>query len=240
MAMAAAANVDPAELAKFQTQAHSFWDPAGAFRTLHAINPVRVQFIAARATLKGARIADVGCGGGALSEALAAHGAQVIGVDLSEAMIEVARLHAAASGLPVDYQLLGAETLAAQQPHSFDVVTCMELIEHVPDPPGLVAALATLLRPGGLLFMSTINRTPQAFALAIVAAEYVLGLVPRGTHEYARFIRPAELSALARDAGLTLSDLTGVRYDPLTNRCESGHDPQVNYMACFAAAGARD
>jgi len=136
--------------------------------------------------------------------------------------------------------LLDAERLAAQQPHSFDVVTCMELIEHVPDPPSLVAALAALLRPGGLLFMSTINRTPKAFALAIVAAEYLLGLVPRGTHEYARFIRPAELSALARGAGLTLSDLTGVHYDPLTHRCESGHDPHVNYMACFAAAGARD
>jgi 2-polyprenyl-6-hydroxyphenyl methylase/3-demethylubiquinone-9 3-methyltransferase len=236
--MNTARNADPAELAKFDALAHGFWDPQGPLRTLHALNPVRVDFIAARSPLKDKRIADVGCGGGILAESLAARGARVTAIDLAPAMIEVAQLHAHESGASIDYRHCDAAALAAAEPASFDVVTCMELIEHVPDPAALVATLAQLLRPGGALYISTINRSPKSFALAIVAAEYVLGLVPRGTHEYARLVRPAELAAMARSAGLSLADIAGLHFNPLSDRCTLDENPDVNYLAQFHAAAS--
>ncbi|MGA3159282.1 MAG: bifunctional 2-polyprenyl-6-hydroxyphenol methylase/3-demethylubiquinol 3-O-methyltransferase UbiG [Steroidobacteraceae bacterium] len=236
--MNTARNADPAELAKFDALAHGFWDPQGPLRTLHALNPVRVDFIAARSPLKDKRIADVGCGGGILAESLAARGARVTAIDLAPAMIEVAQLHAHESGASIDYRHCDAAALAAAEPASFDVVTCMELIEHVPDPAALVATLAQLLRPGGALYISTINRSPKSFALAIVAAEYVLGLVPRGTHEYARLVRPAELAAMARSAGLSLADIAGLHFNPLSGRCTLDENPDVNYLAQFHAAAS--
>jgi 2-polyprenyl-6-hydroxyphenyl methylase/3-demethylubiquinone-9 3-methyltransferase len=232
--MGKAANLDTAELAKFESVAHQYWDAAGPLHTLHSLNPVRVAFIAARARLAGARVADVGCGGGLLCESLAQHGADVTGIDLSPAMIEVAQLHAAALARAPEYRVQSAAALAAATPGSFDVVCCMELAEHVPDPAALVAELARLLRPGGSLFVSTINRTPQAFFGAIVAAEYLLRLVPRGTHEYARLIRPAELARAARAAGLELQEMTGLDYNPLTRRARLGVRVAVNYLAQFA------
>ncbi|HVN99405.1 MAG TPA: bifunctional 2-polyprenyl-6-hydroxyphenol methylase/3-demethylubiquinol 3-O-methyltransferase UbiG [Steroidobacteraceae bacterium] len=238
--MGAAANLDTAELAKFESLAHQYWDPAGPLHTLHSLNPVRSEFIAARARLAGARVADVGCGGGLLSESLAALGARVTGIDLSPAMISVAQLHAAEMKLSIDYRGQSAAALAAASPAAFDVVCCMELAEHVPDPAALVAELARLLRPGGSLFISTINRTPQAFLGAIVAAEYLLGLVPRGTHEYARLVRPAELARAARAAGLELRELAGLDYNPFTRRARLGARVHINYLAQFAlgAVGA--
>lgn len=236
--MNTARNADPAELAKFDALAHGFWDPQGPLRTLHALNPVRVDFIAARSPLKDKRIADVGCGGGILAESLAARGARVTAIDLAPAMIEVAQLHAHESGASIDYRHCDAAALAAAEPGAFDVVTCMELIEHVPDPAALVATLAQLLRPGGALYISTINRSPKSFALAIVAAEYVLGLVPRGTHEYARLVRPAELAAMARSAGLSLADIAGLHFNPLSGRCTLDENPDVNYLAQFHAAAS--
>jgi 2-polyprenyl-6-hydroxyphenyl methylase / 3-demethylubiquinone-9 3-methyltransferase len=236
--MNTARNADPAELAKFDALAHGFWDPRGALRTLHALNPVRVDFIAARSPLKDKRIADVGCGGGILAESLAARGAHVTAIDLAPAMIEVAQLHAHESGADIDYRHCDAAALAAAEPGSFDVVTCMELIEHVPDPAALVATLAQLLRPGGALYISTINRSAKSFALAIVAAEYVLGLVPRGTHEYARLVRPSELAAMARATGLALADIAGLRYNPVSGRCTLDDNPDVNYLAQFHAAAS--
>lgn len=238
--MSAAANIDTAELAKFEALAHQYWDAAGPLRTLHSLNPVRAGFVAARATLCGASVADVGCGGGLLSEALAQQQARVTGIDLSPTMIEVARLHAQAAGLAIDYRLQSAAQLAASAAGRFDVVCCMELAEHVPDPPALVAALSTLLRPGGALFISTINRSARSFFVAIVAAEYLLRLVPRGTHEYARLIRPAELARAARRAGLELRELCGLAYDPLTHRAALSARPDINYLAHFVrpAVGA--
>lgn len=236
--MNTARNADPAELAKFDALAHGFWDPQGPLRTLHALNPVRVDFIAARSPLKDKRIADVGCGGGILAESLAARGARVTAIDLAPAMIEVAQLHAHESAASIDYRHCDAAALAADEPGAFDVVTCMELIEHVPDPAALVATLAQLLRPGGALYISTINRSPKSFALAIVAAEYLLGLVPRGTHEYARLVRPAELATMARSAGLSLADIAGLHYNPLSGRCTLDENPDVNYLAQFHAAAS--
>jgi len=231
--MSAAANLDGAELTKFEALAHQYWDAAGPLHTLHSLNPVRCGFIAAHAPIAGARVADVGCGGGLLAEALAQRGARVTGIDLSPAMIEVARLHAAGQALAIEYHLQAAADLAAAQPAAFDLVCCMELAEHVPDPAELVAALAQLLRPGGALFISTINRTPQAYFGAIVAAEYLLRLVPRGTHEYARLIRPAELARAARPAGLELRGISGLAYNPLTRRATLSARPDVNYIAHF-------
>jgi 2-polyprenyl-6-hydroxyphenyl methylase/3-demethylubiquinone-9 3-methyltransferase len=237
--MGTAANLDTAELAKFESVAHQYWDAAGPLHTLHSLNPLRTAFVAARARLAGARVADVGCGGGLLSEALAQHGAEVTGVDLSPAMISVAQLHAAALARPPRYCMQSAAELAAAAPGSFDVVCCMELAEHVPDPDALVAELARLLRPGGSLFISTINRTPQAFLGAIVAAEYLLGLVPRGTHAYARLIRPAELARAARAAGLELQEMAGLDYNPFTRRAHLGARVDINYLAHFSRpAGA--
>jgi 2-polyprenyl-6-hydroxyphenyl methylase/3-demethylubiquinone-9 3-methyltransferase len=227
----AAPNADRSELDKFDALAPRFWDPHGEFRPLHLLNPVRARFVAERATLAGARVLDVGCGGGLLCEALARAGAQVTGIDLAPGMIEVARLHAAAERLPIDYRLLDAQELAATTPGGFDIVTCMEMLEHVPDPAATTATLARLTRPQGALFISTINRNLKSFLLAIVAAEYVLKLIPRGTHEYERLIRPAELGRWARAAGLRLAEIAGIDFSPFTEEARLGRDPAVNYIA---------
>lgn len=232
--MGAAANLDTVELAKFEAVAHQYWDAAGPLHTLHSLNPVRTAFVAARVRLAGAHIADVGCGGGLLCESLASQGARMTGIDLSPTMISVAQLHAASMNAAIDYRLQSAAALAAEAPAGFDAVCCMELAEHVPNPAALVAELARLLRPGGSLFISTINRTPQAFFGAIVAAEYLLGLVPRGTHEYARLIRPAELARAARTAGLELRELAGLDYNPFTRRAHLGARVDINYLAQFS------
>jgi 2-polyprenyl-6-hydroxyphenyl methylase / 3-demethylubiquinone-9 3-methyltransferase len=231
-------NADHAEIGKFDAIAHRFWDPEGEFRPLHLINPVRVGYVAERCQIRGARVLDIGCGGGLLCEALQALGAQVTGIDLAPAMLATARLHAAERGIAVDYQLLAAEALAVSHPGSFDVVTCMEMLEHVPDPPGVVAAIAALARPGGAVFISTLNRTPKSFVQAIVAAEYLFRLVPRGTHEYQRLVRPSELAHWGRDAGLTLQDITGLAFDPFTSRASLSRDPGVNYLAHLTRADA--
>jgi 2-polyprenyl-6-hydroxyphenyl methylase/3-demethylubiquinone-9 3-methyltransferase len=222
---------DGAEIAKFDALAHGFWDREGAFKTLHDIDPLRVAYIAERAHLAGAAVVDVGCGGGLLAESLARRGARVTAIDLAESMLQIARLHAVGGNLDIDYRLQSVEALASETGASFDIVCCMEMIEHVPEPAALVAELARLLRPGGALFVSTISRTPRAFVTAIVAAEYVLGLVPRGTHEYARLLRPAELARFARAAGLQLLDVSGMSYNPLTRASSLGAAPDVNYLA---------
>jgi 2-polyprenyl-6-hydroxyphenyl methylase/3-demethylubiquinone-9 3-methyltransferase len=224
------ANVDPKEIAKFEELAHRWWDPASEFRPLHEINPLRLDYIHAQAPLAGKRVLDVGCGGGILAEGMARHGARVSGIDLGEAPLSVACLHALESGIEVDYHAVSAENLAVQEPGHYDLVTCMEMLEHVPDPASTVAACATLVRPGGDVFFSTINRNSKAFALAIVGAEYVLNLLPRGTHEYARFIRPSELEAWARRAGLEAQDMVGMSYNPLTRRYRLGRNVDVNYI----------
>jgi 2-polyprenyl-6-hydroxyphenyl methylase/3-demethylubiquinone-9 3-methyltransferase len=221
------------EVQKFDALAHEFWDPRGAFHPLHALNPVRLDYIAQRCALSQRRVADIGCGGGLLAEGLARHGAQVCGIDLAPGMIEVARLHAHESALAIDYRIASAEQLAQREPAQFDVVTCMELIEHVEDPAALLAATATLLRAGGDLFVSTINRNLRSFLLAIVGAEYVLNLIPRGTHEYARLLRPAELARLARAQGLTLREVSGIEYNPFARSARLSADARVNYLAHF-------
>ncbi len=228
---AAAANVDPAELAKFSALAHRWWDPTSEFRPLHEINPLRLAHIERLAGgLAGKRIVDVGCGGGILAEAMAARGAAVTGIDLADKPLKVAMLHRMESGSGVDYRLISAEALAEESPGVFDVVTCMEMLEHVPDPPSVVRACARLVKPGGMVFFSTLNRNAKAFLLAIVGAEYVLNLLPKGTHEYARFIRPSELSRACRDAGLSVTDLTGMTYNPFTKTYSLGRDVDVNYL----------
>lgn len=227
------ANVDAAELAKFEAMAQRWWDPAGEFRPLHDLNPVRLDYIEARAGLSGRRVLDVGCGGGLVAEGMARRGAVVTGIDMAAGPLEVARLHALEAGITVDYRLCPAEQMAVEEPGGFDLVTCLEMLEHVPDPSGVVAALAQLARPGGHVICSTINRGPKAFALAIVGAEYVLGLLPRGTHEYARFIRPSELARAGREAGLQLSELAGIEYDPFARRARITSDTSVNYLAHF-------
>ena len=229
--MSTAANADRAELARFDALAARFWDSHGDFRPLHLLNPVRLQFIASRTTLTGRRVLDVGCGGGLLAESLARAGAQVTGIDLAPGMIEVARLHAAESNLAIDYRVASAEELALSSPRHFEVVTCMEMLEHVPDPAAMTATLARLLAPGGALFVSTLNRNLKSFLLAIVGAEYVLRLIPPGTHEYERLIRPAELARWARAAGLTLAELAGIAFNPLTGHVALSADVSVNYLA---------
>ena len=229
---AAAANFDAAELAKFSALAHRWWDPTSEFRPLHEINPLRLAHIERLAGgLAGKRVVDVGCGGGILAEAMAARGADVLGIDLADKPLKVAMLHASESGSRAAYRLVSAEDLAHEEPEGFDLVTCMEMLEHVPDPASTVAACARLLRPGGQVFFSTINRNPKSFLFAIVGAEYVLRLLPRGTHEYARFIRPSELAAYCRQAALALDDLTGMTYNPVTRVYALGPDVGVNYLA---------
>jgi len=230
----AGANVDARELAKFSALAHRWWDPTSEFRPLHEINPLRLGHIERLAGgLEGKRVVDIGCGGGILAEAMAARGAMVTGIDLAEKPIKVATLHALESGAKVEYRLQSAEALAAEQPGAFDVVTCMEMIEHVPDPASTVAACAQLARPGGRVFFATINRNAKSFLFAIVGAEYVLRMLPRGTHEYARFIRPSELVAHARAAALAADDPTGMTYNPVTRTYALGSDVDVNYIAAF-------
>jgi 2-polyprenyl-6-hydroxyphenyl methylase/3-demethylubiquinone-9 3-methyltransferase len=224
-------NFDSAELAKFSALAHRWWDPTSEFRPLHEINPLRLAHIERLAGgLAGKRVLDVGCGGGILAEAMAARGATVTGIDLAEKPLKVAALHALEAASTVEYRLIAAEALAAEAPESFDVVTCMEMLEHVPDPASIVAACARLAKPRGWVVFSTINRNAKAFLLAIVGAEYVLQMLPRGTHEYARFIRPSELAAHCRAAGLETEDLTGMTYNPLSRIYALGRDVDVNYI----------
>ena len=225
-----ALNCDPREIAKFEELAARWWDPHGECRPLHEINPLRLAFIETHAPLAGKAVVDVGCGGGILAEAMAARGARVTGIDMAGASLQVARLHALESGVAVDYRCVTAEALSREQPGSFDVVTCMELLEHVPDPASLVAACARLARPGGQVFFSTLNRNPKAYLFAIVGAEYLLRLLPRGTHDYARFIRPSELAAWMRQAGLAPRHMGGLGYNPLTRRYFLGDDVSVNYL----------
>jgi 2-polyprenyl-6-hydroxyphenyl methylase/3-demethylubiquinone-9 3-methyltransferase len=221
------ANADRSELGKFDSLSSRFWDAEGEFRPLHILNPVRAQFVADRTKLAGARVLDVGCGGGLLCEALARAGATVTGIDLAPGMIDVARLHAAEQGLDITYDVVSAEEISG----GFDVVTCMEMLEHVPDPERMTATLATLVKPGGAVFVSTINRNLKSFLLAIVAAEYLLSLIPRGTHEYDRLIRPSQLDRWARAAGLSMRELAGLEFNPLTSSCSLSTDPSVNYLA---------
>jgi 2-polyprenyl-6-hydroxyphenyl methylase/3-demethylubiquinone-9 3-methyltransferase len=227
-------NVDPQEIAKFSELAHRWWDPESEFRPLHQINPLRLDWIDQRASLRGKRVLDVGCGGGILSDAMARRGADVLGIDLSTKALRVASLHALEANTPsVRYREVSAETLAAESPSEFDVVTCMEMLEHVPDPLSVVAACASLVRPGGWLFFSTINRNPKSFLFAIVGAEYVLKLLPKGTHEYAKFIKPSVLAGYCREAGLDVNESCGLEYNPLTRRYWLSGDTSVNYMlAC--------
>lgn len=230
-------NVNPAEVAKFDRLASRWWDADGESRPLHDLNPVRLRYIASHAVLQGAVALDVGCGGGLLSEALAASGARVTAIDLAPAVLDVARLHLLESGLEVDYREISAEDLAAEAPARFDVVTCMEMLEHVPDPASVIRACADLLKPGGRLLLSTLNRTPQAFAAAIVGAEHVLRLLPRGTHQYAQFIKPSELAADLRAAGLVTEDVRGLGYNPFTRRAWLLDSVSVNYLVCARKPG---
>lgn len=227
-------NADPQELAKFSDLAHKWWDTESEFRPLHQINPLRLDWIERHVRLAGKRVVDVGCGGGILSDAMARRGAEVLGIDLASRALKVAQLHALeAQTESVSYREIAVEELAAEMPGHFDVVTCMEMLEHVPDPASVVRACAAAARPGGWVFFSTINRNAKAFAFAIVGAEYALGLLPKGTHEYARFIRPSELAAWTREAGLDADGLRGLTYNPLTRRYALGADTGVNYLlAC--------
>lgn len=225
-------NFDQAELDKFGALANRWWDEQGPQKALHALNPVRLDYVRQRAALAGAQALDVGCGGGLLSEALAKEGAAVTAIDLAPELIKVAKLHRLESGAQVDYRLQPVEALAEERPASFDVVACMEMLEHVPDPAAIIGACAALLKPGGRLFLSTLNRTPAAFALAIVGAEYVARLLPKGTHHYQDFIKPAELAAWLRDAGLQLEDVSGLAYEPWRNGARLIGRTDVNYLAC--------
>ena len=227
-------NVHAHEIEKFGAQADHWWDPRGDFKTLHAVNPLRLQFIRSHTSLSGQRVIDVGCGGGILSEGLAQAGALVTGIDLAEELIVVAKAHAETAQLPISYQLISAEAMAAEHPGSFDIVTCMEMLEHVPDPESIVIALAQLVRPGGHLFFSTLNRKLKAYLLAIVGAEYVLHMIPKGTHNFSAFIRPSELGRWTRRGGLELLGMEGVVYNPLTGQFNlSPKDIDVNYLAAF-------
>jgi len=229
--MTSNANVDPAELAKFSELAHRWWDPDSEFRPLHQINPLRLDWINQLAPLAGRQVLDVGCGGGILAEAMAHKGAQVLGIDLADKSLKVAQLHALETGAAnVAYRQVSAEALAAEMPQRYDVITCMEMLEHVPDPSSIVRACAALVKPGGWVFFSTINRNPKSFLFAIVGAEYILKLLPRGTHEYAKLIRPSELAGFCRQAGLDLSQTRGMEYNPLTRRYWLSANTSVNYL----------
>lgn len=229
--MTTTANVDHAEVSKFEELASRWWDRHSEFKPLHDINPLRLDYIDSIAGLAGKKVLDVGCGGGILSESMAERGAMVTGIDMGEAPLEVARLHLLESGLEIDYQRIPAEQLAADQPASFDVVTCMEMLEHVPDPASVIRACHDLVRPGGYVFFSTINRNPKSYLFAILGAEYILNMLPRGTHDYAKFIRPSELVRWAREAGLDVNDIRGMTYNPLTRvyRLDPS-DVSVNYL----------
>ena len=227
-------NVDPAELAKFSEFAHRWWDPQSEFRPLHEINPLRLGWVEQHAQLAGQKALDIGCGGGLLTEAMARLGASVTGIDLSEKALRVAELHMLESRLQVSYELSAAEAFADAHAGEFDVVTCMELLEHLPDPASAVAACARLAKPGGRVFFSTINRNPKAYLLAVIGAEYVLNLLPKGTHDYTRFIKPSELARWCRDAGLRPIDLSGMTYNPITKQYRLGADCDVNYLLCCA------
>lgn len=226
-------NADQLELDKFSALAHKWWDPNSEFKPLHEINPLRLDYIDRHAHLQGQKVLDVGCGGGILAEAMANRGAQVTGIDLAEKSLKVAKLHLLESGASVNYQCIAVEALAELHPASFDTITCMEMLEHVPDPASIVRACATLVKPGGWMFFSTLNRNPKSYLFAIIGAEYLLNLLPRGTHDYAKFIKPSELSRFARSAGLEIHDLAGMTYNPLSKVYQLGADTDVNYIiAC--------
>ena len=228
---AAPPNVDPAELAKFAALAHRWWDPGGEFKPLHDINPLRLGWVQRIVgDLRGKRILDVGCGGGILSESMAASGARVTGIDLSDKALGVARLHKLESGADLEYRLVAAETLAAESPGAYDVVTCMEMLEHVPEPASVVAAVATLVKPGGTVVISTLNRNPKAYVFAVIGAEYVLGLLPKGTHDWSRFIKPSEIAAWGRRVHLELIEIIGMTYNPLSRQYRLERDVSVNYL----------
>jgi len=230
------ANVDQDEIIKFEQLAARWWDPHSEFKPLHDINPLRLDYIDRLAPLQGKRVLDVGCGGGLLTEGMAHRGAQVTGIDMGKAPLNVARLHQYESDLDIDYQRKTAEQLATEEPGSFDVVTCLEMLEHVPHPAAVIAACAALIREDGRVVLSTISRNPKAYLFAVIGAEYLLNMLPRGTHEYARFIRPSEMEAWARESGLRLTDLTGMSYHPFTREYRLGNDVSVNYLACFRKA----
>jgi 2-polyprenyl-6-hydroxyphenyl methylase / 3-demethylubiquinone-9 3-methyltransferase len=223
-------NADAAELQKFATLAHRWWDPNSEFKPLHDINPLRLDYIDRIAGLAGKRVLDVGCGGGILSESMAGRGAEVTGIDLGEKALKVAQLHRLESGTDVSYQLISVETLAEQEPESFDMVTCMEMLEHVPDPAAIVRACAKLVKPGGRVFFSTLNRNPKSYLYAVIGAEYVLNMLPKGTHEYGKFIKPSELSVWCRQAGLDVMGMAGMSYNPLSKRYSLNADVSVNYL----------
>ena len=229
-------NADPQELAKFASMAQSWWDPAGPSQPLHDLNPLRLRYVENAAGLRDRQVLDVGCGGGILSEAMALRGARVLGIDLSQAVLDVAELHALQGQVAVEYRAIAAEELAALRPDSFDLVTCMEMLEHVPDPAVTLGALGRLVRPGGHVVVSTLNRKPMAFAVAIIGAEYITRVLPKGTHEYLKFIRPSELARWGRAAGLDLNDLTGITYNPLTRAFRLSSNTDVNYLAHFQRA----
>lgn len=223
-------NADPLEIQKFGELAHRWWDPESEFRPLHEINPLRLEWIDRHCSLNGKRVLDVGCGGGILAEGMAARGASVTGIDLSDKALAVARLHLYESNLSVDYRHQSAESLAEEMPAAFDAVTCMEMLEHVPDPGSIVRACATLVKPGGNVFFSTLNRNPKSYLFAVIGAEYILNLLPRGTHDYAKFIKPSELSRECRRSGLEVRELIGMSYNPLTKVYSLGQDTDVNYL----------
>lgn len=224
------ANVDQSEVAKFEALASRWWDKESEFKPLHDINPLRTNFIDERAQLAGKSVLDVGCGGGILCESMSQRGASVSGIDMGEAPLKIAKLHALESQLDINYQKIAVEELAEQQPESFDVVTCLEMLEHVPDPSSIIKACAKLVKPGGQVFFSTLNRNPKSFLFAVVGAEYVLNMLPKGTHDYKKFIRPSELGAWVRQAGLTMGDMTGMSYNPITKVYTLGRDTDVNYL----------
>ncbi len=226
-------NVDESEIRKFEALAARWWDPNSEFRPLHEINPLRVNYINQKINLAEMRVLDVGCGGGILAEAMARHGASVTAIDMADASLSVARLHQLESGLNIDYRKCSAEEIAAQEPESFDVITCLEMLEHVPDPSSVIAACARLVKPGGKVFFSTINRNPKSYLFAIVGAEYVLNLLPRGTHDYEKFIKPSELAGWARASGLQLNDQIGMGYNPLSKRYFLEKSVSVNYLATY-------
>jgi len=229
----ASRNADPAELAKFSALAQSWWDPKGPSKPLHELNPLRLRYVQTKVALQDTEVLDVGCGGGILSESMARAGARVLGIDLSQAVLDVAHLHALEAQIHVDYQSIAAEDLAQQRAGAFELVTCMEMLEHVPDPALTLAALAALVKPGGDIIVSTLNRNPLSFAVAIVGAEYIARAIPKGTHEYLKFIKPSELARWGRDAGLDLKDLLGIAYNPLTRAFSLTSNTDVNYLAHF-------